>query len=266
MNTKTIISIVTLIAISVFSVFSCSTIPQAANPPVVVKKPVVKPKKYEVNLTSGQIQDRANKINGIATECMMNEFYLNPINKIRWQKVEGMSDGRHGIDGLYVKIVDGIVKDVLVAESKWNRSRLGSTKNKTVKQMSKQWILNKLKEVDVKDSQRAIYKQITQYVEKGIYRGILFNLKPSGELLKIYLYTIKSKNDNNAIEKTKGRVISINLHHPQNRFFASLIDSFDRCRVMAIKEKLPMLDDGDIKELLSDGYVEGSDIEKVLNQ
>ena len=266
MNVKIIISIIGLLVVSTFSIFSCSTIPQSVNQPVVVNKPVVKPKKYEVNLTSGQIQDRANKINGIATECMMNEFYLNPTNKIKWQKIEGMSDGRHGIDGLYVKIVDGIVKDVLVAESKWNTSKLGSTKNKTVKQMSKQWIIDKLKEVKVEDAFKAVYAQITQYVEHGIYRGILFNLKPSSEYLKIYLYTIKSKDNSNKLEKTKDRVVSINLHHPQNKFFASLVNAFDRCRVIAIKDKLPMLDDGDIKELLSDGYIEGSDIEKVLNK
>ena len=265
MNAKIILSAIALIAVSTFSIFSCSSIPQSENHPVVIKKPILTPK-YKVTLTPGQIQDKANKINGIATECMMDAFYQSPTNKIKWQKVEGMSDGRHGIDGLYVKIVDGTVKDVLVAESKWNSSRLGSTKNKTVKQMSKQWILDKLKEVKIKESQIALYEQITQYVMKDIYRGILFNLKPSSDHLKIYLYTIKSKDDINTFEKRKDRVISINLHHPQNSFFTSLVDSFNRCRVMAVKEKLPMIDDEDMEELLSDGYIEGSDLEKVLSR
>jgi hypothetical protein len=235
------------------------------HPQKPIHESVIKPK-YEVNLTTDQIQDKANKINGIATECMMDDFYLNSGDELKWQKIEGMSDGRHGIDGLYVKAVNGIVKDVLVAESKWNHSRLSFTKNKTVKQMSRQWILDKLKEVEIDKSQMALYEQITRYVDKGIYRGVLFNLKPSGDNLKVYLYTIKSKDDINNFEKTKDRVISIDLKHPQNKFYSSLVDSFNRCRVMAIKEKLPMLDDSDIKELLSDGYIEGKDIEKVLNK
>lgn len=35
-----------------------------------------------------------------------------------------------------------MIKDVLVAESTWNTSKLGkSGKNKVVKQMSKEWVL-----------------------------------------------------------------------------------------------------------------------------
>lgn len=88
-------------------------------------------------LSNSKTQGRLNIINGASAECVMHKFYTNS----GWIQVEG-EIGRNGIDGLYYKKKNGVIKDVLVAESKWNTSRLGhSGKNKAVKQMSQEWVL-----------------------------------------------------------------------------------------------------------------------------
>ncbi len=89
--------------------------------------------KTKPSLTKNQVQARKNLINGTSAECMMDAFFLYNSN---WQKIEG-ENGTHGIDGLYIKTYHDNITDVLVAESKWNTSRLGSTKKGTIKQMSK---------------------------------------------------------------------------------------------------------------------------------
>ncbi len=61
-----------------------------------------------------------------------------------WQKIEG-ERGANGIDGLYIKSDGDAITEVLIAESKYNRSRLGFIKKGTIKQMSKSWILQNLK-------------------------------------------------------------------------------------------------------------------------
>jgi len=60
-----------------------------------------------------KIQGKLNIINGASAECVMNQFYTNT----GWIQIEG-EIGRNGIDGLYYKKKHGIIKEVLVAESK----------------------------------------------------------------------------------------------------------------------------------------------------
>ena len=83
-------------------------------------------------ISDSKIQGRLNIVNGASSECVMHFFYKNS----GWQKIEG-EIGRNGIDGLYFKKKNGVIREVLVAESKFNKSRLGrSGKNKAIKQMS----------------------------------------------------------------------------------------------------------------------------------
>ncbi len=77
-------------------------------------------------ITDNKIQGRLNHVNGHAAECVMHKFYTNS----GWTQIEG-EIGRNGIDGLYYKKKKGTIREVLVAESKWNTSKLGwSGKNK----------------------------------------------------------------------------------------------------------------------------------------
>jgi hypothetical protein len=93
------------------------------------------------NITPKQVQPKLNHVNGYSAECVMHHFYENT----GWNRIEG-EVGRNGIDGLYYKKKNGVIREVLVAESKWNKSRLGkSGKNKLIKQMSKAGVLLTLK-------------------------------------------------------------------------------------------------------------------------
>ena len=145
-----------------------------------------------------KIQAKKNHINGYATECMMDVFFTYNTN---WQKIEGES-GIHGIDGLYIKRKKDHIVDVLVAESKYNTSHLGTTKKGRVKQMSKRWILDKLKEAKPYNPDIKNFEHISQLVKRDRYRARLFKLKPlkDGKFM-ILLYHIKSKDDDTKVIK-----------------------------------------------------------------
>ena len=94
-------------------------------------------------MSDNKIQGRLNIVNGYSTECVMHKFYTDT----GWTQIEG-EIGRNGIDGLYFKKKNGVIREVLVAESKWNTSNLGwSGKNKLMLQMSQQWVLNALEKL-----------------------------------------------------------------------------------------------------------------------
>jgi len=69
-----------------------------------------------------------------------------------WTRIDGQV-GRTGFDGLFVKYEDGVIKDVLIAESKYNTSTLQST-NFGV-QMSEEWIRRKMVEIKARFPMRA---------------------------------------------------------------------------------------------------------------
>ena len=71
-------------------------------------------------LMKNQIQGRLNIVNGYSTECVKHNFYTSA----GWIQIEG-EIGRNGIDGLYYKKKNGVIREVLVAESKWSKSKLG---------------------------------------------------------------------------------------------------------------------------------------------
>jgi len=137
-------------------------------------------------LSKKSIQAKLNIVNGYAAECVMDYFYTNS----KWIKIEG-EVGRNGIDGLYIKKQNGIVKDVLVVESKWNTSRLGrSGKNKLTKQMSQKWVLRTLKRLKNFGTVNN-YEVIEKFVMNNQYRARLFKLLPVGsDSIQIKLYKI----------------------------------------------------------------------------
>lgn len=89
----------------------------------------------------------------------MHKFYTNT----GWEQIEG-EVGRNGIDGLYLKRKQGVIREVLVAESKWNKSRLGrSGENKLVKQMSQEWVLGTMERLQ-KYKPLPEYEQVQQLI------------------------------------------------------------------------------------------------------
>ena len=172
------------------------------------------------------IQGRLNIVNGASTECVMHKFYTNS----GWIQIEG-EIGRNGIDGLYYKQKNNTIKEVLVAESKWNTSRLGkSGKNKAVKQMSQEWVLRTMNKL-IKKMPSDTYKTLRRFIENNQYRARIFRLKPkANNTIQISIYKIKNKGLK-AFEKIKDTQLKpIDISNHRNSFETQMIQAYNSCR------------------------------------
>jgi len=210
------------------------------------------PSHAKLSLSSKDLQ-HINIINGYATECMMDEFFLYQSN---WQKIEG-ERGSNGIDGLYIKKDSAHITDVLVAESKYNHSRLGSIKKGTIKQMSKEWIIKKLLIARPYNPDIKNFDEIITHVKLDDYRSRLFHLKPiKSEKLKITLFDIKNQPDNRSITKIKKSEIIIDFQDPKNSFYSDMIDSYNRCRRESLERWFSDLTPNKVEELLQKSAID----------
>ena len=207
------------------------------------------------------IQGRLNIVNGASAECMMHQFYTQS----GWVQVEG-EIGRNGIDGLYYKKKNGVIKDVLVAESKWNTSRLGhSGKNKAVKQMSQEWVLRTMNKLIHKMPSK-IYSTLKQFIEHDQYRARLFRLKPkSNNSIQISIYKIKNKGLK-AFDEIKDRLLPpISITSPRNSFEQRMVKAYNDCRKEKLNKYLPVLSESEVSYLLRDNYIQKKDVKMVLH-
>jgi len=214
------------------------------------------------NLSKKQIQAKLNIVNGYATECVMDYFYTSS----KWTKIKG-EVGRNGIDGLYIKKKNGTIKDVLIAESKWNTSRLGkSGKNKLTKQMSKKWVLRTLARLK-KFGTSKDYKVIKRFVEHNQYRARLFKLLPiDSDSIQIKLYKIKNKGFN-AYDIFSERDLSpIVLLAPKNSFKKNIVDAYNQCRANGLNKYLSDLTDRQVSILLRDNYIKANDVLHIIKK
>jgi hypothetical protein len=211
--------------------------------------------------TDNQIQGRLNIVNGASAECVMHNFY----SKSNWVQIEG-EIGRNGIDGLYYKKKNGVIREVLVAESKWNKSRLGkSGKNKLVKQMSKQWVTRTMKKL-INKYHTSEHKQLLKLINSNQYRGRLFSLKPLRDnQLQITISKITNKGVNafDIVEDRKLDPISVTA--PKNSFEKNVLHSFNKCRVTYLNKYFSFLTSSDINMLLRDNYLQKKDIKAILS-
>ena len=199
----------------------------------------------------GLIQGRLNIINGASAECVMHQFYTQR----GWVQVEG-EIGRNGIDGLYYKKKNGIIKDVLVAESKWNTSRLGrSGKNKAVKQMSQEWVLRTMNKL-IHKMPSNIYSTLKRFIENDQYRARLFRLKrKSNNTIQVSIYKIKNKGLK-AFEEIKDRQLPpISITSPRNSFEQRMVKAYNDCRKKKLNKYLPVLTGVKVAYLLKDKQV-----------
>ena len=206
--------------------------------------------------TSNQIQGRLNIVNGYSAECVMHKFYTNS----GWIRIEG-EIGRNGIDGLYYKKKNGVIREVLVAESKWNKSRLAkSGKNKLIKQMSQQWVLRKLERLQTYQPlpEYAVIKKLVQYDQ---YRARLFRLFPRGQnKIQIHVFKIKNKGSNNYDVKILNKLDAITMTKPKNTFQKDMLNAYNACRVQALHKYFPILTNQDIELLVKDNYLQKQDL------
>lgn len=177
------------------------------------------------SLNSAQIIKKS----GDTTEHMMNSYYT----KSGWTKIEG-EIGNKGIDGLFLKKNKaGEIVDVLIVESKYNKSLLMN--RNSGKQMSKAWILDNISKLEKQYPDDKSYNQIRELIENDKYRARLWkmNLKDN----KLHIETKKVESSDSTIklanlvgnEKTKveyqGNQI-IDLSNPQNNFHKEMIEIF----------------------------------------
>ena len=207
-------------------------------------------------ITQNQIQAKLNIINGASAECVMHHFYTNS----GWTQIEG-EIGRNGIDGLYYKKKNNTIKEVLVAESKWNTSRLGfSGKHKTIKQMSQEWILRTMDKL-VKKMDTKTYRILKKLISHNQYRARLFRLKPVGDSsIQITIYKIKNKGLKAFDEIKDTQLKPIDINAPRNRFEKNIVGAYNDCRGKYLRKYLRGLKDTDIEHLMSDNYLQPSDL------
>ncbi len=212
-------------------------------------------------ITDNQIQGRLNIVNEYSAECVMHKFYTNT----GWTQIEG-EVGRNGIDGLYFKKKKGEIREVLVAESKWNKSKLGkSGKNKLIKQMSKQWVLRTLNKLQ-KYKPLPEYESIMKLITDNQYRARLFKMFPVGkDKVQINIYKIKNKGLNSFDTFIESTLRSITIAEPINSFEQGILESYDGCREESLRKYFPMLSDMDAEQLLRDNYLQKNDLKKFLN-
>ena len=208
-----------------------------------------------------QIQPRLNIINGASAECVMHHFYTNS----GWTQIEG-EIGRNGIDGLYYKKKkNNQIKEVLVAESKWNTSRLGrSGKNKAVRQMSQEWVLRTMDKL-VKKMDTVTYRTLRKLISHDQYRARLFKLKPVGKSsIQITIYKNKNKGLR-AFDKIKDTQLSpTDINAPANRFEKGIVKAYNDCRRKYLEKYMGELSDQQVSELLRGSYIQKADVSKIL--
>ncbi len=204
-----------------------------------------------------EIQQKLNVINGASAECVMDFFYKNS----GWNKIKG-EVGRNGIDGLYYKTsFFGFIDDVLIAESKYNTSKLGhGGKNKNIKQMSKEWILKTLNRLS-KYLDNYKYTSIKNMVEDDQYRARLFTLKPIfNNKISIVVYKIKNKGLKTFDTLLEQKFNPIDIGNPSNNFEVSIVNSYNQCRKKYLEKYLDFLDDNEIENLLNKNMITKKDI------
>jgi len=135
------------------------------------------------------VEGRINLIKGEISENMMDKYFKNS----GWSKIEG-EVGRNGIDGLYIRKDANSIK-VLMAESKYNTSKLGETLHGV--QMSPKWIMKKLDNLIEAFPDNKDYVVVKKLVENGQYRSRLFQLKEMGDNLQIKISNIIPKGHDN---------------------------------------------------------------------
>ena len=168
---------------------------------------------------------KINHIVGAINENIMHKYF----HSTGWNKIEG-EVGRNGIDGLYIKKKNGIIDDVMIVESKYNKSGLQYTKNG--QQMTKQWISKKVENLKKKYPNNKDYDTIKKYIENNNYRALLWNLKIKDENLIVDLKKVHDKNNRIITSKLIGREKmkinyngnqKININNPKNEFHKKVI-------------------------------------------
>ena len=175
-------------------------------------------------------EQNISKMKGDVTEDMMHSYFKNS----GWSTLEG-EVGSNGIDGLYIKRGDDAhVSDVLVSESKYNRSQLKETNSGM--QMSKDWLLDKMDNLIKAHPENSDYTDIKEFISEDKYRARLWKMNEVNNSLHVSLDSISSDgkeitisplqgNENYKINHTSNR--TIDLQKPNTLYHGKLVNSYN---------------------------------------
>jgi hypothetical protein len=127
-------------------------------------------------------------VGDISEQVMIRHF-----ESTGWTRIEGQV-GRSGIDGLFVKRnADGVVREVLAVESKYNTSALQPTNYG--QQMSHAWVERKLQNLRARQPDEATYRKVEELVNGGHYRARLWTMRVDKGEIQIALQRVRSASD-----------------------------------------------------------------------
>lgn len=163
---------------------------------------------------------------GEVTENLMVHYFKSS----GWTQIEGQI-GRQGIDGLFVKMEDGVIKDVLIVESKYSGSNLGSTNHGT--QMSETWVRKKILDLRTKYPDEKAYQDIEKFVDAGSYRARIWSMNVENNALKIGLDKVTSKGGDvfrSPVPSSEASQFEneIKITAPKNQFEENLVSNYNK--------------------------------------
>ncbi|MBK9684532.1 MAG: hypothetical protein IPO59_15070 [Betaproteobacteria bacterium] len=166
-------------------------------------------------------------IGDIGEQVMIRHF-----ESTGWTRIEGQV-GRSGIDGLFVKRnADGVVREVLAVESKYNTSALKPTNHG--QQMSREWVEMKLQNLLKRQPDEATYRQVEKLVNGGYYRARLWTIRVDKGEIQIDLQRVRSASDkvDELIDDPGTRVSAppevILISAPRNSFEKTIVDAYQQ--------------------------------------
>lgn len=149
-----------------------------------------------------------------------------------WTQITGQV-GRSGIDGLFVKRnAEGVVREVLAVESKYNSSSLQHTNHG--QQMSREWMEKKLQNLRERQPEEVTYRRVEELVNAGYYRARLWTMRVDNGELRIDLQRVRSAGDkvDELIEDPGKRVAVppalIRVATPTNSFEKTIVDAYQQ--------------------------------------
>lgn len=171
---------------------------------------------------------QANQAVGDISEQVM----IRHFESTGWTRIEGQV-GRSGIDGLFVKRnADGVVREVLAVESKYNTSALQPTNHG--QQMSREWVEKKLRNLRERQPDEATYRKVEELVNGGHYRARLWTMRVDKGEIQIALQRVRSASDrvDELIDDLGTRVSVppevIRISAPRDSFEKTIADAYQQ--------------------------------------
>jgi hypothetical protein len=166
-------------------------------------------------------------VGDISEQVMVRHF-----ESTGWTRIEGQV-GRSGIDGLFVKRnPEGVVREVLAVESKYNTSALQPTNHG--QQMSRDWLEKKLSSLRERQPDETTYRRVAELVGAGYYRARLWTMRVERGEIRIDLQRVRSASDKvDQLVEDPGTRVSvppsvIRLAAPANSFEKTIADAYEQ--------------------------------------